>query len=173
GVNNRWGLFKGLSVGWRFSEESFLSGADFLGESMLRLSWGVSGRQPSDVYARFASYESTGTGSYILNPAIAPTSIQLNNLRWETITSWNAGMELNLFKERFYLEGDVYQKVTKDILFNRYSIPVSSGYGELKFLNGGEMTNTGWELMADARIIRTKDWLFSVNFNTSQNINRF
>ena len=51
---------------------------------MIRASYGVSGRQPSDVYARFATYESTGTGAYILNPAIAPTSIQLNNLRWET-----------------------------------------------------------------------------------------
>jgi TonB-linked SusC/RagA family outer membrane protein len=173
GVNNRWGLFKGLSLGWRFSEESFLTGAEFLGESMVRLSWGVSGRQPSDVYARFASYESTGTGSYILNPAIAPSSIQLNNLRWETITSYNAGLELNLFKERLYIEGDVYQKVTNDILFDRYLIPVSSGYDQLKFLNGGEMTNTGWELMIDGRLVRSKDWFVSLNFNTSQNINRF
>ena len=179
GINNRWGLFKGVSLGWRFSGEPFLSGLDFLGESMLRASWGVSGRQPQDVYARFATYESTGTGSYILNPAVAPTSIQLSNLRWETITSYDIGAEFNLFDERLYLEGDVYQKVTSDILFggtnagDYYQIPTSSGYSGLKYLNAGEMTNTGWELMVDARLVRTKDWFVSVNFNTSQNINSF
>ena len=72
GQNNRWGFFKGLSFGWRFSDEPFLSSLDFLGESMLRVSWGVAGRQPGDPYARFATYESTSSGSYIVNPAIAP-----------------------------------------------------------------------------------------------------
>jgi TonB-linked SusC/RagA family outer membrane protein len=179
GSNNRWGLFKGLSLGWRFSSEPFLNSLDWLDESMLRASWGVAGRQPGDVYARFATYESTGTGSYMLNPAIAPTSIQLNNLRWETITSYNAGIELSLFKDRFYIESDVYRKVTTDILFGGtqpwqyYLIPTSSGYDGLKYLNGGKMTNVGWELMLDGRAVRTKDWLLSFNFNTSQNINTF
>jgi TonB-linked SusC/RagA family outer membrane protein len=173
GINNRWGLFKGVSVGWRFSGEPFLSAWDFLGESKLRFSWGVSGRQPGNVYARFASYESTGNGSYMTNPAIAPTSIQLSNLRWETISSLDLGLELSLFDDRVYLEGDIYEKVTTDILFNQYLIPKSSGYDNLEYFNGGEMTNRGWELMADARLVRTKDWLVSINFNTSQNINSF
>ena len=173
GINNRWGLFKGISVGWRFSDEPFLSSWDFLGESKLRFSWGVSGRQPGNVYARFASYESTGTGSYITNPAIAPTSIQLSNLRWETISSFDLGLELSLFDDRLYLEGDIYEKITSDILFYEYLIPKSSGYDNLEYFNGGEMTNRGWELMADARLVRTKDWLVSINFNASQNINSF
>ncbi len=173
GANNRWGLFKGLMAGWRFSSEGFLDGANWLGESMIRVSWGVSGRQPSDVYARFATYESTGTGSYILNPAVAPTSVQLNNLRWETITSWDVGMELNLFNDRVYVETDIYQKLTEDILFNRYNIPYTSGYSQLRYLNAGEMTNTGWELMTDFKIVQKKDWRWSVNFNASQNINSF
>lgn len=173
GSNNRWGLFKGVSLGWRFSSESFLSSLDFLGESMLRFSWGVSGRQPGDVYARFATYESTQGGSYIETPAVVPTSIKLNNLRWENITSYDVGVEFNLLDDRLYLEGDVYEKVTNDILFRNYEIPLSSGYEDLSYLNGGELTNRGWELMADARIVRTRDWLWSVNFNSSQNINSF
>jgi TonB-linked SusC/RagA family outer membrane protein len=179
GANNRWGLFKGIALGWRFSSEGFLSSLDFLGESMLKFSWGVAGRQPGDVYARFATYESSGAGSYILNPAIAPTSIQLNNLKWENISSYNIGLELNLFNDRMYLLGDIYKKTTTDILFggtrpqDYYLIPYSSGYEGLKYLNGGEMTNKGWELMADARAVRTKDWLVSFNFNVSQNINAF
>lgn len=173
GANKRWGLFKGLSVAWRFSDESFLESLEFLGESKLRYSWGVSGRQPGDVYARFATYETTGTGSYITNPAIAPTRPQLINLRWETITSNNAGADLSLFKDKIYIQADIYKKVTTDILNDNYQIPLSSGYDRLRYLNGGEMTNRGWELMFDYRIVRTKDWFVSFNFNTSQNINVF
>lgn len=173
GANRRWGLFKGISVGWRFSDEPFLAGLEFLGESKLRYSWGTSGRQPSDVYARFATYETTGTGSYMMNPAIAPNRPQLINLRWESIESHNAGADLSLFKDRIYIQTDLYRKVTTDILFDNYDIPYSSGFSSLRYLNGGEMTNYGWELMFDYRIVRTKDWLVSVNFNTSQNINVF
>ena len=153
GANNRWGLFKGLSLWSRFS--------------------GTSGRQPSDVYARFATYETASVGSYIDNPSVVASNIQLNNLRWESITSYNVGVEFSLFKDRFYFEGDIYEKVTSDILFRNYDIPFSSGFQSLNYLNGGELTNHGWEIMADARIIRTKDWRLSVNFNSSQNINSF
>jgi TonB-linked SusC/RagA family outer membrane protein len=173
GANNRWGAFYGLFVGWRFSSEPFMKSITWLGESMIRASYGVAGRQPGDVYARFATYESTSTGAYILNPAIAPTSIQLNNLRWETISSWDIGGELSLFKDRLYIEGDIYNKVSTDILFNPYDIPYSSGYDRLKYLNAGEMTNYGWELMADGKAYRNQDWLLSFNFNVSQNINSF
>lgn len=174
GAANRWGLFKGVSLGWRFSSEPWLSGtSDWLGESMFRASWGVSGRPPGDPYARFATYQTIGSGSYIIRPAIAPTSIQLNNLKWETITSTDIGLELNLFKERFFIEAEIYRKLTTDMLFSNYSIPYSSGSTQMRYFNGGEMENKGWELMMDFKIIRTKDWLVSANFNTSQNINAF
>lgn len=173
GANNRWGMFYGLMAGWRFSNEGFMKALPWLGESMLRGSYGVSGRQPSDVYARFSTYESTSSGGYIENPAVAPTRIQLNNLRWETISSWDIGGEFSLFKDRWYIEGDVYRKVTEDLLFNNYDIPYSSGFERLRYLNGGEMTNYGWELMTDLKAYKSKDWLVSFNFNISQNINSF
>jgi len=173
GENKRWGLFKGIAFGWRFSSEPFLETWKFLGESKLKFSWGVSGRQPKDGYARFSTYESTDNGSYMLNPAITPTSIQLSQLRWETITSYDVGIELNLFKDRVYLEADIYEKVTSDILFEEYQIPNLNGYEELKYYNGGELTNHGWEIMADFKLIRNDNWLVACNFNTSQNINSF
>jgi len=173
GIDNRWGIFKSISVGWRFSNEPFLSSWDFLGDSKLRFSWGVSGRQPNNVYARFSTYASTGNGSYMDNPAIAPTSIQLSDLRWATVSSNDLGLELNLFNNRIYLQGDIYQKVTTDILFDNYQIPKSSGFDELSYFNGGEMSNKGWELMIDGIISKTKDLRISVNFNTSHNTNRF
>ncbi len=173
GQNNRWGTFMGISVAWRFSSESFLSSLSFLGESKLRFSWGTSGRQPTDVYARFATYATTQRGGYMENSAVAPIRPQLDNLRWESITSYNLGADVNLFKDRVFIQSDVYWKKTSDILFDNYMIPIASGFNNLRYLNGGEMSNKGWELMLDYKIVRKKDWLVSVNFNTSRYTNIF
>lgn len=173
GSAHRWGLFKGVSVGWRFSSESVFRSVPWLGESMLRASWGVSGRQPGDPYARFANYNSIGYGNYLTYPVIGPTQLQLNNLRWENISSYDLGLELNLFKNKLFLEADIYQKLTEDLLFDDYEIPSSTGYDQIKYLNGGKLENRGWELMIDYRIIRSDDWRWSVNFNTSRNLNAF
>ena len=176
GSSNRWGLFKGLAAAWRFSSEPiFANSQNWLSESKLRASWGTSGRPPGDWprYPRFAIYKTTEGGSYIQNPAVAPTSIQLDNLKWESIMSTDIGLELNLFKERLYIEGDIYNKVTTDLLFRNYKIPSSSGYDQLTYLNGGEMSNKGWELMVNGKVIRKKDFMVSVDFNVSQNINSF
>jgi TonB-linked SusC/RagA family outer membrane protein len=171
GSSNRWGVFKGLSFGWRFSNEEFMKNLSFLNEGMLRASWGVSGRQPGDVYARFATFDSKV--SYMMMPAIAPSRVQLDNLSWEEITSYNVGFELTLFDNRVFLESDVYRKVTSDILFDGYSIPLSTGYDNLRYYNGGEMTNTGWELMSDFKILRQSIWNWSVYFNAANNVNSF
>ena len=89
---------------------------------MLRASWGVSGRQPTDVYARFATYNSPGSGNYMpATPRHCQHQIQLDNLQWENITSWDVGMELNMFNDRLYIEGDIYNKKTTQLLFKDYS----------------------------------------------------
>jgi TonB-linked SusC/RagA family outer membrane protein len=177
GLNNRWGLFKGVAAAWRFSSEPFMQRFQKLDESKLKVSWGVSGRQPSDSYARFARYQTQG--NYILSPAIVPTQVQLNNLQWENMTSWDAGLELNLFDFRLFVEANVYLKSTTDLLFGgnsdweKYKIPTSSGYQHFNYLNGGELENKGWEIMFDYKIIQGEFFRWSVNFNTSQNINTF
>ncbi len=173
GSNNKWGLFRGLAVAWRFSGEPWLSSLRWLGESKLRASYGVSGRRPGDPYARFATFASTFTGSYLTFPAIVPTQIQLNNLQWEVISSNDVGLELNMFRDKLYIEADVYTKTTSNILFDKYKIPTSSGFDELKFLNGGSLDNKGWELMVDYKILRKEKMVWSIYFNTSQNINSF
>ena len=173
GQNSRWGLFPGIAAAWRFSDEPFLQQLGFLGTSMFRVSWGVAGRQPGDAYARYATYASEGNGSYLFFPAIVPTQVQLNNLQWESISSVDVGLELNLFNNRLYLEGDIYQKVTENLLFEDYDIPKSSGYEQLKFLNGGQLENKGWELMVDYNVVRREKFWWGLNFNISRNINSF
>jgi hypothetical protein len=171
GANHRWGLFKGVALGWRFSSEPWMDNLNFIGESMIKASWGVSGRQPTNQYARFATYNSST--DYIYYPGIINSQIQLDNLQWESITQSNIGIELNMFNDRLFIQGDLYKKKSTNILFQDYRLPTSSGFDKLGYLNAGEMVNNGWELMFDYRVIRKKDLRVSVNFNTSHNVNSF
>ena len=179
GSNFRWGYFPGVSVGWRFSSEPWMQWAEKLDDSMLRFSWGISGRQPQDTYARFASYVSTNNGAYMDFPAIRPNSVQLDNLKWESVSTTDIGLELNMLNYRLYIEGDVYLKRTHDLLFggtreeDKYKIPTSSGYDYFNYFNGGALENKGWELMLDYTFIQRENFKWSVNFNTSQNVNTF
>jgi TonB-linked SusC/RagA family outer membrane protein len=172
GVNNRWGLFYGIAGFWRFSDEKWFDSWEFLGESKLRASYGTVGRAPSDPYGRFASYNTSSSG-YITNPVVVPGSIQLSNIKWETTNSVDLGLELNLFNDKLYLEGDYYNKLTTDILFPGFAIPTSSGFSSLGNLNGGALRNIGWEFMLDWKILRSKNLTWSVNFNATQNLNSF
>jgi TonB-linked SusC/RagA family outer membrane protein len=173
GKDNRWGNFVGVSGFWRFSSEPWMETIEWLGESKLKASWGLSGSNRVGTYDRFATYVSTNTGSYINNPAIIPSNIQLNNLKWETISSTNYGIEVNLFDDKLFLNADIYRKVTQDLLFRNYDIPYSSGFSQLSNLNGGEMENRGWEMMMNWRVINKRNFSISLDFNTSQNINSF
>jgi TonB-linked SusC/RagA family outer membrane protein len=188
GANNRWGSFYAVSSAWRFSEESFLENLAFLGDSKIRASWGISGRQPDNSYVRFSKYGDPSTlqlfyggyyggqglpKGYMDHLGVVPTQAQLSNLRWELTETFNLGLDLSLFKERFTATLDAYKKETTDILFKDYRIPTSSGYETLKQYNGGKIENFGWELMMDYHFIKKKDLLCSFNFNISQNKNTF
>jgi TonB-linked SusC/RagA family outer membrane protein len=172
GANHRWGLFKGVSLGWRFSDEPLLHSLSFLGESMLRGSWGVSGRPPWNQYARFATYISSTT-DYMQYNGLVNSQIQLDNLQWESVETFDVGLNLNLFDDRVYLEGDIYKKTTTNILFSDYNIPYSSGFDKLLFYNGGELKNDGWELALDYKLIRQKEFKVTMRFNISHNVNSF
>ena len=92
---------------------------------------------------------------------------------WESISSTDAGLKLNMFKDRLYVETSIYKKITSNLLFSGYSIPYSSGFDVMQLLNGGELQNKGWELMMDVKLINKKKFRWSVYFNSSKNVNTF
>jgi TonB-linked SusC/RagA family outer membrane protein len=171
GVGNRWGTFPSLWGAWRFSEESFMDNLNFLNEGKLRISWGQSGKGISDPYATFSYYESSG--QYMENPSIIPVQIELANLKWQTVESWNGGIDLGLFNNRIYIVGEIYKQVTKDLLWEKYDIPGSSGFYQLGYFNGGQLQNIGWEYYMRGAVIDHKDLKLSLSFNISRNINSF
>jgi TonB-linked SusC/RagA family outer membrane protein len=173
GRNNRWGFFPSLSLGWRFSSEDFMSQYAWLNNGMLRAGWGQAGRQIQNPYFRFGLFSNANPNLYITNPAIIPTRIDLTNLRWETVESYNLGVDLSLLDNRLQLTGDLYDRYTSDILWPNYSIPASSGFNSLRFFNGGKIRNYGWEASARYIFVRTAALNLTGNFNIAHNINAY
>jgi len=144
---------------------------NFLNEGKIQISWGQSGKGIDDPYATYSYYESSG--QYMKDPAIIPVQIQLANLKWQTVSSWDGGIDLNMLNNRVYIKADVYNHVTKDLLWDNYNIPGSTGYYQLGYLNGGELQNIGWEYYMQGSIVERKNLRLSLSFNISRNLNKF
>ena len=175
GVNQRWGLFPSASAGWRFSEEAIFANISSLSNALLRVSWGQTGKQPTSPYDRHAIFNTntTGPNQYIENPIIVQQQAQLENLKWQTVSAWNFGLDLGFLMDRIILTAEVYNNITEDILWKNYKIPKSSGYTTLKWFNGGKLQNKGWEFFTRVGIIGRANLTWDVNFNIANNLNVF
>lgn len=137
----------------------------------LRPGWGIAGTQPKYEYLQFMRYGDYGR--YIDMPGQVPVTLQLKNLRWETSSSINYGMDLGLFNDMLQFDINLYHKRTKDLLFENVDIPNSSGFSKLSYINAGTMDNDGWEVNLYAnKIIKSKDFSMDFRFNISNSINR-
>ena len=169
GERNRWGYFPNVSLGWRLSSENFMSDINFLNEMKLRGSFGVNGSPPDrGAYPFFGTY-SPG-GSYLDLPSVVPGSIQLNNLKWETTTQYNAGTDISLFDYKVNLTIDYYDKLTEDIIFYNLGIPSTSGFSSIA-RNLGAVRNRGWEFNVNATVYQRNDLNVNFNFNIARNQN--
>ncbi len=173
GRNNRWGLFPSISAGWRFSNENWFSSWDFLNEGMLRAGYGKAGTEPGNPYSRFGTFVNTDPSLYIFNSATIPSQTNLVNLKWQTVESYNLGLDLTLLNNRLTVQGEFYDKLTSDLLHQRYRIPTSSGFNVLPWYNGGEIRNYGWEASVRYNFLRRPGLSATVNFNIARNTNKF
>lgn len=172
GAGNRWGFFPSLSSKWIISEEAFMNKTeDWLSELSLRFGWGVTGNRPEYEYLHYSRYNSFGTG-YTDIPAIKPSSLQLSNLKWERSSSYNLGLEMSLFDYRLRMVANIYHRRTENLLFKDQTIPSSTGFGTVSYINAGTMDNDGWELeFSTNRLIKAGDFTadFSLNLSNYKN----
>ena len=164
GRNNRYGTFPSVSLGWRISEEPFMKRMEWLDNLKLRASWGQTGNQEISNIARYTIFESNygeagfGGQSYGTSYDIAgtnggqtlPSGFKRNqlgndNLKWETTTQTNLGIDFGLLRNALYGSFEWYYKKTTDILVYMPGIGVM-GEGSSQWINAGEMTNKGIEL---------------------------
>ena len=164
GKNNRYGTFPSFSAGWRISQEKFMENVSWLDDLKLRASWGQTGNQEIDNLARYTLYVSNygeagfGGQSYGTSYDIAGTNggqqlasgfkrdqLGNDNLKWETTTQTNIGLDFGLFRNALYGSFEWYYKKTTDILVYMPGIGVM-GEGSSQWINAGEMENKGIEL---------------------------
>jgi len=171
GNNNKFGNFPAISGRWNISDEAFMmSTRSWLYILAVRVSWGLSGNQPREEYLHFSRYSPYGI--YIDMPATRPTTLQLSNLKWETTTSFNYGLDLAVLNNRFRIALDFYNKHTEDLLFENLNIPASSGFYDVPVQNVGTMDNNGWELnFLTNNALNTRVFQIDFNFNLSNYVN--
>jgi TonB-dependent starch-binding outer membrane protein SusC len=148
GRNNRWGTFPSVSAAWNVSNEAFFQDVRFISTLKLRGSWGRLGNQEIGVYP-YSSLVNIGEFVYPFGGSIATGANILetgnSNIKWETSTQTNIGMDVSFWKDRLSLTTDVFRKRTDDILV-RVPVPQAGGSTRPPFVNAASVENKGIEL---------------------------
>ncbi|ADV42498.1 TonB-dependent receptor [Bacteroides helcogenes] len=166
--SNRWGYFPSASLAWRMEQEEFMKDVSFVDQLKMRLSYGVTGNQSIDPYSTFSMYGQNASGNVVyaesngnILSTMIVTNLSNNGLKWEKTASWNVGIDFGILKSRLTGTLDVYQKKTTDLLISR-TLPGSAGFSST-YYNQGSLTNKGFELSLNARIIDVKDWKWNLS----------
>lgn len=180
GPNNRWGNFSAVSAGWTVTNERFAQDWKLIDYLKLRIGAGSVGNQNSPVQNAY----STNIRLFSVAPFGAggvPANVGNPNLSWESVTTYNGGVDLSFFKKRIELSVDVYKKITTDMILST-TLPVFVGldpnppngsYKEIEppVTNAGEMTNTGIDINLTTYNIQQSDftWKTSIIFSRYRN----
>ena len=166
---NRWGTFPSLALAWRLSEEAFLKDNKVLSNLKLRASYGVTGQQEgigNYNYLPVYTYSQDGAQAQFGNQwyyTYRPEAY-VDNLKWETTSSWNFGLDLGFLKERLSGSVDFYTRKTKDLLATVAS-PAGTNFDKNILTNVGNVDSQGIEFTLNASPIQSKDWNWDVSFN--------
>lgn len=170
GRNNRYGFFPAAAVGYIISEEDFIRNIKAIDFMKLRAGIGKSGNANFDNYARWGTITPSGNlQPYNGNPQMAPARLENPNLKWESTTNFDAGIETQFLKGRISTELTYYNKNTTDVIL-QLSIPTSTGFGSF-YDNVGAIVNRGVEFTLKTINIRNKNMQWSTNFNIAKNYN--
>ncbi len=171
GANNRWGYFPSIGVSWNVSEEEFLKPlAATLSALKLRLSAGRTGNSEVPPYSSLAALAPT---NYYFGRAlvtgVAPVQIANPDLKWETTTQYNGGLDFAILKNRISFTLDAYYKKTSDLLLN-VPFPLYTGYAS-SLQNVGSVENKGIEFSINSDNIKTRDftWHSTLVFAANRN----
>ncbi|KQS30879.1 TonB-dependent receptor [Dyadobacter sp. Leaf189] len=151
GQNNRWGVFPGLSAGWRIDQESFFD-VNFINLLKLRASIGKLGNQAVPLYSYLNVVNLGADYSFgnLLQPGAAATSYNDPNISWETTTTYNAGIDAEFWSGKLSAEFEVFKKRTSGIL-RQVALPSQIGALAGPQSNIGVVDNKGFELTMSHR----------------------
>ncbi|UBZ15272.1 TonB-dependent receptor [Flagellimonas marinaquae] len=169
--NNKWGFFPAVSLAWKMHMEPFMQDIDAINEMKFRVSYGATGNQGIN------PLESLGVaddlpyvfGDETVAGATASSRLPNPDLKWETTTTLNAGVDFRLFNNLFQGTLEYYKANTTDLLLDR-AIAGTTGFNVIRF-NSGEIQNQGIEASLTSNIIRKEDFSWSLGLVFSRNRN--
>ncbi len=169
GAGNKWAFFPSVALAWRMIEEDFLQRGKVFSDLKWRASYGITGNTQINVYQ---SQATLGISNYAIGNqmvvGIGPASVANPDLKWETTTMYNAGLDVGMFENRLTLTADYYYNLTEDLLME-VVLPRSYGF-KSSFRNSGELRNYGVEIGVNAHILTGKlKWESNVNWSMNRN----
>lgn len=184
-VNQRYALFPSFSAGWRLIEEKFFKNLGFVNmyvsDAKFRFGWGQTGNQEGlDNQVRYSLYndriKSPGVGGSV--NAIAPATSQNNNIKWETVTTTNFGLDLSFLQNRLSLVTDYFIRKSNDMIIE-LPIPYLAGFGPegdnppRYWGNAGNLENRGVEaaltFRKESKDIKSLGYSFTANISKINN----
>ncbi|HEX8428729.1 SusC/RagA family TonB-linked outer membrane protein [Hymenobacter sp.] len=174
--NNRSGVFPAIGLGWRLKGEDFLADNTLISELKLRGGWGRTGQQEVGGNYDYQSRYVIGNGAaqYQLGDTFVTTSRPSGyntDLRWETTTTWNAGLDYGFFDDRISGAIDIYQRTSTDLL-SLVNVPAGANQTNQLNRNIGSLRNQGIEFNVNAVPVRSETWNWDLNFNVAYNRNK-
>ena len=170
---NKWGYFPSVSASWRLSNEAFMDGFDAVQNIKVYGGYGEVGNQaiPNFAYGARLNTISTGVGT-----GFEFANFANPDLTWESSTQTNLGLDFGLFNSRLNTTIEVYNKISKDFL---YQLAVtdfitggnSPGAITAPWVNLGEMENKGIDVTLNYKTIGNKDftWNSTLTFSHYKN----
>lgn len=173
GANHKWGNFPAVSAGWTISEEEFMDGVDFVDELKFRVGYGITGNQGIPNYQ---SLVTLGTGGvYPQNGVYYQTYGAARNpnpdLRWEQKAELNFGLDFAVLERRISGSIDVYNRNTKDLLYN-YNAQQPPYVRDLIYTNVGTLRNSGIEFQISAIPLQQNNFNWNIDFTANTQSNR-
>ncbi|NOW93585.1 TonB-dependent receptor [Mucilaginibacter sp. SG564] len=170
GPNNKYGNFPSVSVGWVISDESFLKNIKDISFLKVRANYGKVGNNNIGDYSYLAS---VNTSNYVFSNQVVPgktlSGIGNNNLTWETTTSYDLGLDLEMFNSRLTFTYDYYWKKTDGLLYG-IDIPVQSGFSTITS-NVGRFDFWGHEFTIGSKnLVGAFKWNTNFNISFDRNI---
>lgn len=167
--DNRWGFFPSAAFAWNIAQEKFLVDSKTLSALKLRLGWGQTGQQDigDNYYPYYPLYNYVNNGNAQYMPGIggtlAPQAFN-RNIKWETTTTYNAGIDFGFLSGRISGAVDYYYRHTTDLL-SEIDVPTGSNFTNRLMSNIGEMVNQGVEVSLNLIPVQTEDWNWTINLN--------
>jgi TonB-linked SusC/RagA family outer membrane protein len=190
GANNRYGTFPAFSAGWRISNEGFMDNSNLISDLKLRVGWGQTGNQQIDnnaIYSLYiadygggdptwgtshgTAYDLSGAGSGLLPSGFRSIQIGNDDLKWETTTQTNIGLDFGLFDQHLSGSLDLYYKQTEDILVLPPYLG-TIGEGGNRWVNGASMENKGIEFALLYRGGKSDGLSYEISTNIALNRNK-